>query len=66
MSDERLHLSAHLEPAATTDRIARAEMARALAHPRLAEWMPFANGALAVGLGVYSLVYLFFVFSIVF
>lgn len=65
MTEERLSLPA-LEPPAATDRGARAEMARALAHPTLSKLAPLANGAVAVGLGAYTIAYLVVVFSIVF
>ena len=62
MSDK---LSADYEPSPAADRIARAEMARALAHPRLVGLRPVLNGALAVGLGAYTLAYLFTIFSLI-
>ena len=65
MSDKP-QLPSHFEPPPAADRIARREMARALDHPHLAALRPIANGALAVGLGIYSLAYLFTIFSVVF
>lgn len=66
MNDTRLPLKDDFEPPARLEANVRSDLARALAHPRLAALAPVANGALAVGLGVYALAYLVAIFSVVF